>query len=356
MRPGNDQTTPGNAFPLREVPLVARRIMESANAASFYLSAPDEKPLPVFSAGQYVRVHAPDGRVAPYFLSAFTRLPSNYRFTVLRQPDDFSDVSRFLFDEFVSGESLVISGPFGEAVLPEDSKRPIVFVSRGIGSVVAVTLGDELAQRRTRPFIGFVHIEQRQNDPVILGAKFRSLCAEMKKASFVSLGIDTPQDELIKLIARCFTGDERAGLDNEAPLCVLCGAEAFVQPLSRALQDQGVDLDLIKTLSFGSLKIEYDAPLQTQIEVPDLTPRVVTFRCSGKTATWTATDGTLLDFATAQGINLPFSCRTGMCGTCSQRLNAGDVANIRVVTVRNISAGSILLCSCVPVSDITLEI
>jgi uncharacterized protein len=46
----------------------------------------------------------------------------------------------------------------------------------------------------------------------------------------------------------------------------------------------------------------------------------VVFSKSGKTHTWNPADGTILEFAEANGLQPDYSCRAGFCGTCATSL------------------------------------
>jgi len=79
---------------------------------------------------------------------------------------------------------------------------------------------------------------------------------------------------------------------------------------------------------------------------------VVSFARSGLTATWASTDPeeTLLDFAEAQGVDAPFSCRAGVCGTCACRVLEGEVSYLSEPTA-TVTSGSALICIGRPTGD-----
>ncbi|MFL0797676.1 MAG: MOSC N-terminal beta barrel domain-containing protein [Cellvibrionaceae bacterium] len=70
---------------------------------------------------------------------------------------------------------------------------------------------------------------------------------------------------------------------------------------------------------------------------------------------------TLLSQAEAAGINLPFKCRAGTCGTCKSTLINGEVhqtesrALARHNASENKAENKILPCCCIPLSDIELS-
>jgi ferredoxin len=59
---------------------------------------------------------------------------------------------------------------------------------------------------------------------------------------------------------------------------------------------------------------------------------------------------TLLQAALAAGIDAPFSCTEGHCGTCMSWLRNGDVsmADTRALSKRNIERGYVLACQSRP--------
>ncbi len=62
---------------------------------------------------------------------------------------------------------------------------------------------------------------------------------------------------------------------------------------------------------------------------------------------------TLLEAALAAGINAPFSCQEGRCGSCKSWLRSGDVsmANVRALSPRNQERGYVLACQSRPSSS-----
>ena len=59
---------------------------------------------------------------------------------------------------------------------------------------------------------------------------------------------------------------------------------------------------------------------------PSSEPVPVAFTRSGKEARWTPERGSLLELAEVRGLNPEFSCRSGSCGTCRNRILQGKVA------------------------------
>ena len=62
----------------------------------------------------------------------------------------------------------------------------------------------------------------------------------------------------------------------------------------------------------------------------------------------------LLEQLEMQGINLPYSCRAGICGSCRVTLVSGDVKEMKRGALRK-QDGTVLSCSCIPAGDLVLR-
>ena len=65
----------------------------------------------------------------------------------------------------------------------------------------------------------------------------------------------------------------------------------------------------------------------------------------------------LLDAALHAGIELPYSCRKGVCGSCVGGIVSGEVRGLNGAAIRNDTCGpdQVLYCLCEPVSDVVLQ-
>jgi nitric oxide dioxygenase len=117
---------------------VAEKIDETAEVVTFRMRRVDDRLVKTSLPGQYVTVQVPmpDGVRQPRQYSLTKADDGEHRqFSVKRvrggdKPD--GEVSNFLCDRVRIGDRLTMSLPFGDVVL-DDSGRPVVFVSAGIG-------------------------------------------------------------------------------------------------------------------------------------------------------------------------------------------------------------------------------
>jgi CDP-4-dehydro-6-deoxyglucose reductase len=73
-----------------------------------------------------------------------------------------------------------------------------------------------------------------------------------------------------------------------------------------------------------------------------------------------AADATILEAALDAGINLPYGCKNGACGTCKGKVLSGAVdlgiAQESALPAAERAAGMALFCCAKPLSDVTLEV
>lgn len=65
----------------------------------------------------------------------------------------------------------------------------------------------------------------------------------------------------------------------------------------------------------------------------------------------------VLDAALRAGIELPYSCRKGVCGSCVGGIASGDVRGLNGAAIRNETCGpdQVLYCMCEPTTDVVLQ-
>jgi nitric oxide dioxygenase len=134
---------------------VTRKVRESDEITSFYLSPADRGEVLAFHPGQYIGLRVwIDGveHRRNYSLSAASGDARSYRISVKRESN--GTVSKYLHDRAEAGTTLDLFAPAGDFTL-EHTERPLVLISGGVG--ITPTLAMLEAALKTKRRVHFIH-------------------------------------------------------------------------------------------------------------------------------------------------------------------------------------------------------
>jgi nitric oxide dioxygenase len=169
---------------------VAQKIPETDDVVTFVVQRIDDRLVKTSLPGQYVTVQMPmpDGTRQPRQYSLTRADDGEHRqFSVKRVRGDGApdgEVSNLLHDSVGVGDVLTMSLPFGDVVL-DDSGRPVVFCSAGIGVAPMAGMLSHLVQAGSRLSITLLHADADE-------ASFplrRQIAADVESLSDASLHV-----------------------------------------------------------------------------------------------------------------------------------------------------------------------
>ena len=356
---------------------VTEKKQESAVITSFVLSAVDGVSSPVFRPGQYLIVRlALNGGVKVlrnYSLSGDANDPSCVRISVKREPAPFDQPelppgqgSNHLHDHVQVGDSLEIAGPTGTFVLDEESPRPVVLFSGGVGLTPMLSMLHQLSAHSTRP-VYFIHacengtVHAFRDEVLALASRrpgisvhfcYRNPDADdQANPAFHSQGL-VSRETLQKLLP----------LDDYD--VYLCGPRFFMQANWRLLRDLGVAAKRINYEFFGPATILEEDEVIAAVPAPLASPEpkvsiegalTVEFLPSGRRVAWDENCQSLLELAEQNGLTPSFNCRAGLCNTCQVTLREGSVEYFEE-PLDPPEGGNILLCCTRPTSAVTVDL
>ena len=249
-------TSEASARPLELI----EKVVESDDVVSFTFAARDGLGLPPFEAGQ----HLPIELSVPGISDAVTRTYSlsnaptdnSYRISVKREPNGIA--SNYLIDDFSVGDCLTSTLPGGDFVL-DQSARPVVLLSAGIGITPMVAMLYERARQSQEAPIWFLH-GTRDGAHQPLQKEVRALTANH---SNIRSTIAFSQPREVDEPGRDYDVEGRIDsdlLDSQLPEIsadfdadfYLCGPLAFLSDVQSHLESRGVPEQRIHSETFGS--------------------------------------------------------------------------------------------------------
>jgi ferredoxin-NADP reductase len=141
----------------------------------------------------------------------------------------------------------------------------------------------------------------------------------------------------------------------------VCGTERFMDDVTAALADAGLDRARIRTERFGSRTPINPGVLEAASPPPHQPPGpvgggpAVTFARSGLTAAWSEGYASVLELAEACDVPTQWSCRTGVCHTCVTAVLSGE-ASYDTPPLEEPGEQELLICSARPTADLVLDL
>lgn len=358
--PGASQSEPAApAWPGFRRLQVARLVHETDLVTSVYLRPLDERVLPEPQPGQYVTLRlAGAGAPAPvrsYSLSASAA--DSYRVSVKREALGLA--SRYIGLTLAVGDEIDVAAPRGDFVLSHGDE-PIVLLSAGIGVTPVLAMLQALAARgSTRP-VWWLHTTNQPATHALAAEAdhlVRSLPNARSQVFYTGAGGPSEPGVTHGRLDRGALAE--FGFPNDATAYV-CGPTAFMAAMTAALTDLGLAPSRIHTEMFASRSainpgvVAADRPAPHPPAVTGTGP-TVTFARAGITAAFDEGQASLLELAEACDIPTRWSCRSGVCHTCSTPLLSGAVV-YSPLPLTDPDSGQVLLCCSRPDVDITLDL
>ena len=255
----------------------------------------DKGPLPGASPGAHIDLYLPNGLTRQYSLTnaESKRSQARYQIAVARDVSSRGG-SVWIHDKLRTGSFLTISEPRNLFPLDVETHGKVLFIGAGIG---------------IKPIYAMVQTAQRTGLDWTLAACARSASRMAFQEELVSLDYKRVQFQF--------------DLDRGAPLNLKALLESSALSAVYACGPAGL-LDSIETATknwpVGSVKME-----RFKVDTQDTSSNTVfelVLAKSGKTIEVSANESPL-EALERIGIDHPFSCREGLCGTCEVNLIEG---------------------------------
>ena len=313
---------------------VGRIFQETADVKTFRLINPAGGHLPFdYLPGQFMTVMVPSGgqRVRRSYTIASSPSQRDYiELTVKHAPEGV--VSSHLHSAVHEGDILEFSGPAGSFVFTGRECKCILLIAGGVGITPLMSVLRYLLDRSWNGDI-FLIYGCHNPDDIIFREELDYLQRRhpnLQVVITVSQDGETvwpgPHGRITKeLITETVS-------DLPSRYIHICGPVPMMEATKQLLAELGVPQERIKMEAFGPvLGKEERLPKAAQARTPEGPDSVktglpsVTFTDSNKAGSLPP-DKVVLDVAEELGVDIDYSCRSGICGVCRVKLLSGEVS------------------------------
>ena len=335
---------------------VAEVIDETADARSIVFEIPElhAEKFADYLPGQFLTLRIPSERTGSvarcYSLSSAAKHDDLPKVTVKRTPDGYG--SNWICDNLAAGDRIEALPPSG-VFTPADIHAPMLLIAAGSGVTPVMSILKTALADGTGP-VTFFYANRSEND-VIFGAQLRELQHRHAGRLTVIHWLETLQG----------LPTERALATLFAPLArthsaYVCGPGPFMDAVHAGLAKAKFDHRNVHTEVYNSLSGDpfEDIELDEVSDAEAAEAAHVEVELDGQTheLAWPRSRS-LVDVMLAAGLDAPYSCQEGECGSCACTLLEGTVemAETGALDPEDIADGYILGCQAKPTSD-TLKI
>ncbi|RYF92955.1 MAG: iron-sulfur cluster-binding domain-containing protein, partial [Chitinophagaceae bacterium] len=331
--------------------VITRIIQETAAAKTFVLHPVDGIPT-AYQPGQFLTFifDSPFGEQRRnYSISGSVIAGDPLSITIKRVVN--GTYSRSLLDHAKVGDVLTTIGAGGLFTLPEGWRnyRQIFFLAAGSGITPVFSLIRTILYARADTRIVLIYSNKSEGD-TIFHKQLLSLQNEFPNSlSIVWLYSNLLHHKKSRLNNTLLQEIIAGQLNYPMEQCLFytCGPHDYMRMIRITLLILGVKATNIRKEEFVT-----SLPIQRQLP-PDRNQHPVEVSYESRTASFSAGYPlTILDAGLKAGVDLPYSCKTGRCGTCVAHCSSGQVwiEHNEVLTAADISNGLVLTCTGYPVN------
>jgi 3-ketosteroid 9alpha-monooxygenase subunit B len=298
-----------------------------------------------YRPGQFLTLRVPSdttGSVARcYSLASSPHVDDAPKVTVKRTVGGYG--SNWLCDNIFPGDQIEALPPAG-TFTPADLDTDFLLWAGGSGiTPVMSILKSALSAGTGRVVLLYANRDERS---VIFADELRALASQHGDRLTVMHWLESVQglpspSQLATMVAP-FVGQES----------FVCGPAAFMDTVHAALATAGVARSRVHTEVFRSLSGDPFSDPDSEDELDEAATADVELDGRRHRLRWPR-NRTLVDVMITAGVDVPYSCREGHCGSCACTLVTGDVemAASDVLEPEDRAAGLILACQARPITD-----
>ena len=339
---------------------LARIFQETPDVKTFRFVAPEGGPLPFeHTAGQYINLKLTiDGkRVNRSYTIASSPTRSAYcEISVKRAANGYG--SKHLHDTWKEGQLVQVSAPAGKFFFAGHEADKIVLIAGGIGITPMMSVVRSLTDRGWAGQMYLVFSVRKKEDIVFaheimdLQERHENLHVLITLTNETDSAWTGKRGQITKELLAEFIPDFKHG-----PV-MLCGPDPMMTAMRALVVSMGIpDAEVHQEAFISTPPVEMTPDMKEAEEaLPDGVIPSLSFQKSGINAEQPE-EQSILEVAEEAGVQIPFECRSGICGQCKTRLISGKVRmeTQDALTQQDRAKGLILACQAHATRDCVID-
>ena len=320
-----------------------------------------------FEAGQYVTIRYPSKRGVFQNDFSMTSAPYEEKIALGIKINNEESSTKDLINDFEVGDEVEISEPKGRFTLVSKPHefRTIIGFAGGIGITPLLSHFKNILHKEPRTRL-FMFYGNRKSEEIAFKNELDSLAKKYadRLQIFYFFSQEPTSDNLfhgrlderklkliINQILHLDDTDEESTIWDAVDEVLICGKGEMIKSLANACYNNGIPkknihFELFEEYNEDIYPVEKDFPRVENIEVD--------FKLFNKNYSTTLKNNEvkLLQQLLIQGFPVPYSCKSGICGSCECVLEEGEVELLEneYLTEKEEASGKILACMSVMLS------
>jgi len=335
-------------------------ISETKDAISIVFEQPEDNV--EYKSGQFLTLIVPvdDKEVRrAYSLSSSPVVDDDLTVTVKRVENGL--MSNWLPDNLEVGQELKVMEPMGAFTTDYDksNKRHLVMFAGGSGITPMMSIIKSMLTEEPDSIISLIYCN-RDIDSIIFKEKLDQLQTDYEgRLRVIHVLDDAPMNwqghsGLLNhdMLTKIFERIPNWGNDNSTYL--MCGPEGMMKNVEALLAEHDIPGENIFKESFVAGTIDKELKKEEPAEADKVVTREVTVIYDGDEHKFTVEpDASILDTALDLGIDLPYSCQSGLCTACRGKCVSGKVKmdEEEGLSESELEEGFVLCCVGHPLTD-----
>ncbi|MEO5581572.1 MAG: 2Fe-2S iron-sulfur cluster-binding protein [Saprospiraceae bacterium] len=303
-----------------------------------------------YQAGQHVVIRIPNLNIAEHRSYSLSSAPFENKLQVGIKKQKGGLVSSFLCDRVKEGDIIEIMAPSGNFILTQkNSPLHLVAFASGSGITPVISMIKEVIKSTDSTITLFYG--NKDSDSVMFKSELESLKKDYSSRFELIHIFSRQRTSSVDLEGRIDAGKINRWKEylfslDKTTTYLICGPGNMVETIQSTLLNLNVKQDIILT--------EYFTPPTNQVLHTDFKPGAVIegysikLKYEGKQYELQSKNNktVILDLGLKNGIDLPYSCKSGVCATCQAKLIFGEVQmdNNYVLSDAELKLGFILTC------------